>query len=264
MTAARAAMRSAAHIGLAALVLAGSAAAAAAADIRVYCTGAPARAVRAIAADFSARTGSRFAFIVGQPAKIERDLADGGKADVVIVPAPLIARLKQSGAVRADTVVDVARVGIGVVVRAGAAQPDTSSAAAIRKLLVDARSVVYPDPNTGGGSAGRQIEHMIEEMGLAETIKPKLTRIAAIRGGVDLVAKGKAEVGFFNISEILPIPGVTMVGPLPAELQSYIVFDAALASSAPEPAADLIKALAAPAARQAWQKAGLEPLGAAP
>ncbi len=104
---------------------------------------------------------------------------------------------------------------------------------------------------------------MIEQMGLAETVKPKLTRIAAIRGGVDLVAKGKAEVGFFNISEILPIPGVTLVGPLPADLQSYIVFDAALASSAPQPAADFIKALSAPAAREAWEKAGLEPLGAA-
>ncbi len=257
-------MRTAAQIGLAALALIGSAAVAAAADIRVYCTGAPSRAIRAIAADFTARTGSRFTFVVGQPAKIQHDLADGGKADIVIVPAPVIALLKQSGAVRADSVVELARVGIGVVVRAGAAKPDISSAAAVRKLLVDARSVVYPDPTTGGGSAGRQIEHMVEQMGLAEAMKPKLTRIAAIRGGVDLVARGKAEVGFFNISEILPIPGVTLVGPLPAELQSYIVFDAAVASSARQPAIDFIKALAAPAARQAWQKAGLEPLGTAP
>ncbi len=257
-------MKAAAQIGMAAaLAFFGSAAFAAASDIRIYCTGAPAPAVRAIGNDFSARTGHRLTFTVGQPAKIKNDLASGGKADIVIVPAPLVALLKQSGAVRADSAVDVARVGIGIVVRAGAVEPDISNAAAIRKLLIDARSVVYPDPNSGGGSAGRQIEHMIEQMGLAETVRPKLTRIAAIRGGVDLVAKGKAEIGFFNISEILPIAGVTLVGPLPAELQSYIVFDAVLATHASRPAADFIKALAAPAAHQAWQKAGLEPLGAA-
>lgn len=259
-------MNIAAEIGLAAaLAFFAGAANADAADIRVYCTGAPARAVKTIAADFSARTGHRFTFVIGQPAKIQRDLAGGGKADVVIVPAPVIALLKHSGAVRADTAADLARVGIGIVVRASASLPDISSAAAIRKLLVDAHSVVYPDPTTGGGSAGRQIEHMIAQMGLTEAVKPKLTRIAAIGGGVDLVAEGKAEIGFFNISEILPVPGVALAGPLPDELQSYIVFDAAIASSAtaPQPAADFIKALAAPAARPAWKKAGLEPVGTA-
>ncbi len=234
-----------------------------AATIRVYCTGAPSGAVKEIAAKFAAQTGHRFTFRVGQPATIEGDLAAGGKADVVIVPAPLVAKLERSGMLRPDGKVDLARVGIGVVVAAGARRPDISSAAAIRKLLIEARSIAYPDPESGGGSTGRQIEHMIEQMGLAETIKPKLTRIAAIRGGVDLVAKGKTEVGFFNISEILPVSGVTLVGPLPAELQSYIVFDAVLAATAPQPAADFIKALAAPTAHQAWQKAGLEPLGAA-
>ncbi len=255
-------MKTAARIGMAALALFGRVTLADAADIRIHSTGAPAPAVKAIAAEFSVRTGHRFTFTVGQPVTIEGDLAAGGKTDVVIAPAPVIAKLEKSGTVRADSIVDLARVGIGVVVRAGARQPDISSAAAIRKLLVDARSVVYPDPASGGGSAGRQIARMIEQMGLSETVKPKVTRIAAIGGGVKLVAQGKAEIGFFNISEILPVPGVTLVGPLPAELQSYIVFDAALASSAitSQPAADFIRALTAPAARQTWQKAGLEPL----
>jgi len=116
-----------------------------------------------------------------------------------------------------------------------------------------------------GGSAGRAIAAMIDRMGVAAAVKPKLMLVHAIGGGVDLVAAGKAEVGFFNISEILPVRGAALVGPLPVDLQTYIVFDAAIAADAvaPAAAASFIKTLAAPAERKAWQKAGLEPLGAA-
>jgi molybdate transport system substrate-binding protein len=236
-----------------------------AAEIRVYCTGAPSAAAKTVAANFAAATGHHLSFTVGQPATIERDVAGGDQADVVIVPAPVAAKLTGSGALRAGSAVDLARVGVGVVVRAGARTPDISSAAAIRKLLVDARSIVYPDPTSGGGSAGRAIAQMIDRMGLTDTVRPKLTRTAAIGGGVALVADGKAEVGFFNISEILPIPGVTLVGPLPADLQSYIVFAAAISTrnTAPEPALAFIQALAAPAASEAWRKSGMEPVAAA-
>jgi molybdate transport system substrate-binding protein len=258
-------MRVAAATGaLAMLSLAGTADVAGAAEIRVYCSGAPAAAAKAIAADFSAKTGHQITFIVGQPATIQRQLEAGDKADVVILPSRVIATLSKSGAFRAQSTVDVARVGIGVVVRAGAPQPDISSSAAIRQLLLDARSIVYPDPRTGGGSAGRAIEHMIDQMGIADAVKPKLMRLAAIGGGVALVAGGKADIGLFNASEILTVQGVTLVGPLPAELQSYIVFDAAIPArnAAPEPAIAFIKMLADPAERPAWQKAGLEPAGA--
>jgi molybdate transport system substrate-binding protein len=246
------------------LVCIGAARFADAADIRVYCTGAPSVAAKAVAADFAKAAGHHLSFTVGPPVTIERDLAAGDQADLVIVPAPVAAKLIASGTLRAGSAIDLARVGIGVVVRAGARAPDISSAAAIRKLLTDARSIVYPDPTAGGGSAGRAIAQMIERMGLTDTMRPKLTRAAAIGGGVALVADGKTEVGFFNISEILPIPGVTMVGPLPADLQSYIVFAAAIPArnTAPEPAAAFIQALAAPAASEAWRKSGMEPVTA--
>jgi molybdate transport system substrate-binding protein len=247
------------------LALIATAGAAAAEDIRVYCSGAPAPAAKAIAADFSAQSGHLLKFTVAPPATIVAALGAGDKIDLVILPAPTIAMLRGTGAFRAGSIVDLARVGIGVAVRQGAKLPDISSAAAIRGLLRDARAIVYSDPRTGGGSAGRAVERMIDQMGLTEIVAPKLTLSHAIDGGVDLVANGKAEVGFFNISEILPVAGVTLVGPLPTELQSYIVFDAAIPNSntADAPAVSFIKALAAPAARPAWQKAGLEPFGAA-
>jgi len=236
-----------------------------AADIRVFSSGAPAQAAKMLATKFSTDTGHRIMFTVGQPATIEGDLTAGDKADVVILPSPAIAILSHSGALRAGSTVDLARVGVGVVVRNGMNRPDISNSAAIRQLLLDARSIVYPDPRTGGGSAGRAIARMIDQMGITNAVNGKLTLTSAIGGGVDLVAGGKAEVGLFNISEILPIKGVTLVGPLPDEVQNYIVFTAAIPASnaTPEPAASFIAMLTGPQARQAWQSAGLEPLPAA-
>ena len=247
---------------IAMLAFIGTARPAGAADIYVYSTGAPAMAAKAVAETFAKATGHHLIFTVGQPATIESDLDAGAKADVVVVPSTVVTMLAGTGALRAGSAVDLARVGIGVVVRNGASAPDISNAAAIRKLLLDAHSVVYPDPTSGGGSAGRAIARMIEEMGLTETIRPKLTRASAIGGGVALVAGGNVEVGLFNISEILPIQGVQLVGPLPVELQSYIVFSAAIPvrNTAPEPASAFIQALAAPAARDAWRNAGMEPI----
>jgi len=255
-------MKATGACAIAMLAFIGTARLAGAADIHVYSTGAPAMAAKTVAEDFAKATGHQLTFTVGQPAIIESDLDAGAKADVVILPSPVVAMLGGTGALRAGSAVDLARVGIGVVVRTGASAPDISDAAAIRKLLLNARSIVYPDPTSGGGSAGRAIAHMIEEMGLTETIRPKLTRASAIGGGVALVAGGNVEVGLFNISEILPIQGVLLVGPLPAELQNYIVFSAAIPvrNTAPEPAAAFIQALAAPAARVAWRSAGMEPV----
>src|SRR6202166_3202341 len=187
---------------IAMLAFIGTARLADAADIHVYSTGAPAMAAKAVAESFAVTTGHRLTFTVGQPATIESDLDAGAKADVVIVPSAVVAMLNGTGALRAGSAVDLARVGIGVVVRTGASAPDIFNAAAIRNLLPDARSTVYPDPTSGGGSAGRAIAHMIEEMGLTETIRPKLTRASAIGGGVALVAGGNAQIGLVHTSEI--------------------------------------------------------------
>ena len=237
-----------------------------AADIRVFSSGAPADAARLLAADFAAQTNHRLTFTVGQLATIVDKLVSGEPADVVILPSPVVVRLSRSKTLRMDSATDLARVGIGVVVRDGGSRPDISDTAAIRKLLLEAKSIVYPDPSTGGGSAGRAIAHMIDQMGIAAAVKGKLTLRSAIGGGVGLVAAGTAEVGLFNISEILPVRGVMLVGPLPAEVQNYIVFAAAIPArnATPEPAKNFIRMLAGPAARQAWQSAGLEPITAAP
>jgi molybdate transport system substrate-binding protein len=231
-----------------------------ASELRVFSTGASTVAAKAIAA--SAGTGATFAFTVGQTETLRQKLEAGEKADIVIAPAPLIATLEKSGKLHPGSSAALARVGIGVVVREGAPRPDVSTPDAIRKLLIDARSVAYPDPTTGGGFAGKAIARMIEQMGITDAVKPKLTLAHAITGGVQLVADGKAEVGMFNISEILPIKGVVLVGPLPAALQNYIVFTAGISADAasPDAAAAFIKLMAGPAAHDAWTSAGMEPV----
>ena len=238
-------------------------AAAHATEIHVYSSGAPAVAAKVIATDFAKGSDDHFDFTVAQPAVIQADLAAGDTIDVVILPKPVVTILTNSGLLRNDGAVNVARVGAGIVVRAGAPAPNIADVAAIRQLLRNAHSIAYPDPaETGGGSTGLAVARMIEKLGLTDVVRPKLMAKSAIGGGVALVAEGKAEVGIFNISEIMPVKGVTLVGPLPSELQSYILFTAAIPvkSTVPEPASAYIKRLTDPATRPAWLNAGLEPV----
>jgi molybdate transport system substrate-binding protein len=236
---------------------------AAAADIRVYSSGAPSSVERDIATTFQPTTGNNIIFTVATPGIIAQKLANGERADIVVLPTPAIDAMKNAGTLRPNSRVDLARVGIGIVVRKGAQVPDISTLAAIRMLLLNARSIVHTNP-TGSGFAGAAVARMIEQMGIADAVRPKITVMQAIDGGVDLVANGKAEVGLFNISEILPVKGVTLVGPLPAEVQSYIVFTAAIRadSNALIPAQDFIKLLSDPSNRERWKAGGLEPLSA--
>jgi molybdate transport system substrate-binding protein len=230
-----------------------------AADIRVFSSGAPADVAKVLAERFTRDTGDRVEFTVANPAGIQEKLKNGETPDIVLLPASVVDGLEKLGALRPGSRSNVARVGVGVVVRTGAPLPDVATADAVRKALLDARSIVYPNP-LGGGVTGPALARMMERLGIADAVRPKITLRQAITGGVELVAKGEVELGLFNISEVLPVKGVTLVGPLPAELQSYIVFTAAIhaGSAAPGPAAAFIKVLSAPAAREHWKAGGLE------
>jgi molybdate transport system substrate-binding protein len=237
--------------------LAGSATAA---DIRIFSSGAPAEVEKVLAAQFTRESGHRVLFTVANPAIIQQKLA-GGEAppDIVILPAPIIESLAKTGVLRPASRVDLARVGVGVVVREGVPHPDISTAHDVRTALLRARSIVIPDP-AGGGQTGSALARMMTQLGVADAVKPKLTLMQAIAGGVDLVARGEVELGMFNISEILPVKGVTLAGALPPALQSYIVFAAAIHAGSTSVAAadDYIKLLSAPAAREHWRAGGLE------
>jgi len=230
-----------------------------AADISIFSSGAPAGVEKVLAAQFTRESGHRVVFTVANPALIQQKLSVGEVPDIVILPAPIIDALAKTGVLRPASRVDLARVGVGLVVREGAPLPDISTADGVRTALLHARSIVIPDP-AGGGQTGAALARMMTQLGIADAVKPKLTLMQAIAGGVELVAKGEVELGIFNISEILPVKGVTLAGALPPALQSYIVFAAAIHAGSTSVAAaeDYIKLLSAPAAREYWRAGGLE------
>jgi molybdate transport system substrate-binding protein len=232
-----------------------------AADLQVYSSGAPAQVAQSLAARFRDATGHRVVLTSATIAEMQRRLAAGERPDAIILPAPAVEALDKAGSLVAGSRIDLARVGVGVAVRAGARRPDISTPDALRKLLVDARSIVHADP-VGGGFAGAQIARMMTRLGIADLAKPKTSYKSAITGGTAAVAAGDAEIGLFNISEIIVDRGVALAGPLPAELQSYIVFAGAVhaASASPDAARAFLRALAAPDARDVWTRGGLEPL----
>jgi molybdate transport system substrate-binding protein len=171
---------------------------------------------------------------------IQQKVAAGEKADLILMPVPLIAASEKNLALRSEGRLTLARVGIAVIVRKGATPPDISTPGAVRKMLMDARSIELPPPN---GPAGGHLARMIEQLGIAEAVRPKLTIKAAIDGGAQLVADGQVEVAMQLLSEVQSAKDVAVVGLLPAALQSYVVYGTAIPASntTPEAAITLVK-----------------------
>ena len=156
---------------------------------------------------------------------------------------------------------NLARVGVGVVVKEGAAKPDIGSVDAFKKMLLAAKSVAYIDP-AAGGSSGIYVAGLLDKLGIAANVKPKAKLIPG--GAVaQHIANGEAELGIHQISEILPVKGVTLVGPLPSEIQNYTVYAAGLGANAKESAAAkaLLDALSGPASAEVLKSRGMEPAG---
>jgi molybdate transport system substrate-binding protein len=159
-----------------------------------------------------------------------------------------------------DSRVDLVNSGIGIAVKAGAPHPDISSADAIKHALLAAKTIAYSDSASGVYVS----TEMFKKLGIAEEMKDKARKIPATPVG-EIVAHGDAEIGFQQISELKPVQGIDIVGPLPADLQQNTVFSAGIATISKEPDAGkaLIKFLTSPAARDEIVKSGMEPIAAA-
>lgn len=232
---------------------------AAPADIHVFSGGGPQEALRQLAPEFERATGHGVQFTFRLVTEIQQKLAAGEKADVILLPVPLIAATEKTVPLRPEGRIVLARVGIGVIVRQGATPPDISTPDAVRKMLVNTRAIASPDPSTPSGS---HLNRMIAELGIADQVKSKLMYKAAIDGGAELVAKGEADVGFYLVSEVQTARGVTVVGLLPPPLQSFVVYGAAIPSynTTPEPALGFIKFISDLANAERWKAAGFEPM----
>jgi molybdate transport system substrate-binding protein len=186
------------------------------------------------------------------PMRLDR----GEEIDVVIMAAPKLDDLIKEGKVRADGRVDLVRSKIAMAVKIGAPKPDISNLDALKKTLLAAKSIAISDSDSGIYLS----TELFPKLGIAGQIKAKVVKIDATPVG-EAVATGKAEIGFQQLSEFLPVKGIDIVGPLPPGAQRVTFFSAGIpvTSKNPEAAKRLIRWLASPAAYSAIDKSGLEP-----
>src|SRR4030088_1789218 len=249
-------------LGLAgALLLAG---AAGAAEVQVMISGGLTAAYNVLVPQFERLTGNKVLTAYGPsmgttvnaiPVRLER----GEPADVLIMVGYALGDLVTQGKVIADSRVDLVKSPIGIAVKSGAPKPDISSADAVKRALLAAKSIAYSDSASGVYVS----TEMFEKLGVAEAMKDKARKIPATPVG-EIVAHGDAEIGLQQISELKPVEGIDIVGPLPDDLQKITVFSAGIATVSREPDAGkaLIKFLASPAARDTLVKSGLDPIPA--
>jgi molybdate transport system substrate-binding protein len=227
-----------------------------AAEIMVLSSAAPRGVLRELSPDFERTTGHRLAIHYEFAADLKRRIEAGEPFDVAILPPEMADDLMRRGKLAAGSRVALGRTGIGVAVRRGAAKPDIGTVDEFRRALLATSTVAYAD----GGTTGLYIRNMLTRLGIAEAMKPKL-RPYPSGGAVAALARGEADLVVIGVSPILDVPAVELVGWLPSELQSYVVFTASISAAASEAdaARALLTALTSPVAVELFKARGFEP-----
>jgi molybdate transport system substrate-binding protein len=228
--------------------------------VTVISAGAVRSLIAEMIAEYSKRSGDKFSFTVGTTGQLRAIIASGKPADLLITSAPLMSELEKTGRLTPGSRTDLGRVGIGVVIREGAAAPDLSTPDALRKALVDARSFTYTDPKLGGTS-GLHVIRLLKRFGILAEIEKKAVYAKGGRDIAQKVARGEVELGITLISEIVPVEGARLAAPLPEPLQLWTVYAAAIPRSSTQPAAAraFVAALTSPALAERWKSGGFEP-----
>ena len=231
-------------------------------EIRVMASGGFTAAYNEVIPEYERTTQNKVvtsygASMGGAPDSIPMRLQRGEPADVVILASTALDELIQQGKVVPGSRVDLVRSVIGMAVRTGTPKPDIRTVDALKRTLLQAKSIAY----SASASGVYLSTELFPRLGIADQIKDKSQRIESERVGT-VVARGDAEIGFQQISELLSIEGIDYVGPLPPEVQRVTVFSAGVAvgSKDPDAARALIKFLSSPAVAPAITKSGLEPV----
>jgi molybdate transport system substrate-binding protein len=229
-----------------------------AAEIKVLTTGAFKQVVVALVPEFEQATGHKVIVDNGTVGQLTQRVEGGEGFDVLVLSPRGIEDFTKKGKIVAGSSAKVAKVGVGVMVKAGAPTPDIGSVEAFKQALRNAKSVAYIDP-ASGGSSGIYVAGLLDKLGIAAEINPK----AKLKKGghvSDLVVSGEAEIGIHQISEIVTEKGVTLVGPLPAAIQNYTTYAVGLGAGAgqAEAAKAFIKLLTGPSAAAVLKSKGME------
>jgi molybdate transport system substrate-binding protein len=230
-----------------------------AAEIRVLTAGAYKPVILALAPAFESESGHRLAVMNDTAGALAKRIAAGEGFDVAVLSPALVDEFAGRGLFAAGTRTDLARVGIGVAVREGAPAPDIGTVAAFKAAIEAAPSIALIDPKAGG-SSGVYLAALFARLGLTEVVARKAV---LVQGGLvaERVATGEAALGIHQISEILPVRGVRLVGPLPAEIQNETVYAAGIGARAADAdaARALVRTLAGPQAAAVLAAKGMQP-----
>lgn len=241
------------------LVFCAVASAASAVEIRVLTPGGAAPAVTPLAEQFSRHSGTAVVVSSGPPSAVRQRILAGEQFDVLVQATLAMAQTAQSGALVAGSRVALARGGIGVVVRAGGPVPDVSTVEGFKQALLAAPRVVYGNPAQANAS-GELIVRILAAAGILDAIAPKVVQFTDIVPGNEMVARGEADIGLFNLTAIPYSVGVQLAGPVPPPLQLYTSYEGALMArtAATEPARAFLEFMTSDTARKAWTTAGFE------
>lgn len=220
---------------LSVLIVMAAASAASAADIRVLTAGAMKSVVLAVKPAFEAKTGHTLIVDNGTVGDLVRRIATGEAFEVAIVTPSAIDDLTRQGKLVPGINLHIAAVGIGVAVKDGAPKPAIATVEQFKQALLAARAVAYIDPKAGG-SSGIYLDKLLDKLGIGDAVRAK----AKLKSGgyvAELVASGEADLAIHQISEILLVKGVTLVGPLPKEIQNTTIYAAGVGANAQSAAA---------------------------
>ena len=241
------------------LMAVGASRGAACAEIKVLTAGAFKQVLLAMLPQFERQSGHKVIVDNDTVGALTKRIEAGEAFDLAVLTPTAVDNLSKKGKLVPGSGRNLARVGIGVVVKEGAPKPDIGSVDAFKKALLAASSIAYIDP-AAGGSSGIYVAGLLERLGIAAEMKGK-SRLISGGAVAEHIARGEAELGIHQISEILPVKGITLVGPLPAEIQSYTIYAAGVSINAKQAdaAKDLLKALTGPSVAEVLRSKGMDP-----
>ena len=230
---------------------------ASAADLKLLTAGAFKSVAQELVADFEKKTGHKVTIENDTAGAVARRVRAGEYVDVVVIPPGAMGPLLGSRLVESSAK-PLARVGIGVSIKQGAPVPDISSVDAFKQSLLKARAITYTDP-ASGGTAGTYLANLFEKMGIAAELKPKTVLVKGGLAGEKLLT-GEADIAMQPASELLAVPGTVLVGPIPLEVQTYILYSGAVSTGARNQtdADALLRALWGPGKEDILKKKGME------
>jgi len=222
-------------------------------EIKVMLSAAFKEAYLELTPQFEKATGHRISSVWVPSVKMMERLKGGETADLAILSAAALEEMMKAGIVAQRF--DIAKCGVGVAVKAGAPKPDISSGEAVKRAVLAAKHIAYST-----GPSGIYLVKLFERMGISEAIKGKITRVQGEPAGA-VAARGDAELAFQQVCELLPVPGIELVGPLPPDIQEITIFSAGIHAKAKEPAAAraLVDFFKTPAATAVVRRKGMEP-----